>query len=34
VNLKAEIEIQQMNQKLDALLGRLEGPAGHGEATD
>jgi uncharacterized membrane protein len=34
VNLKAEIEIQQINQKLDALLERLEGPAGHSETTD
>jgi uncharacterized membrane protein len=34
VNLKAEIEIQQMGQKLDALLERLEGPVDHGEATD
>jgi uncharacterized membrane protein len=34
VNLKAETEIQQINQKLDALLQRLEGPAGHVETTD
>jgi uncharacterized membrane protein len=34
VNLKAETEIQQINQKLDVLLERMEGPAGHGEATD
>jgi uncharacterized membrane protein len=34
VNLKAETEIQQINQKLDVLLERMEGPAGHGEVTD
>lgn len=34
VNLKAEIEIQQINQKLDALLERLERPAGHADPTD
>ncbi len=34
VNLKAGTEIQQMNQKLGALLERLEGPAGHRHATE
>ncbi len=34
VNLKAEIEIQQINQKLDALLERLERPPGPADPTD
>jgi uncharacterized membrane protein len=34
VNLKAEIEIQQINQKLDELLARLERPPGHPNPTD
>jgi uncharacterized membrane protein len=34
VNLKAEIEIQQINQKLDELLARLGRPPGHANPTD
>jgi uncharacterized membrane protein len=33
VNLKAEIEIQQINQKLDALLERMGEPTGHADST-
>jgi uncharacterized membrane protein len=34
VNLKAEIEIQQINEKLDELLARLGRPPGHADPTD
>jgi uncharacterized membrane protein len=32
INLKAELEVQQINQKLDELLERLQRPAGQPEA--